>query len=195
MEIRPSRFSMLYHVPIQMTWADRVVLYSTVFGIRPKRILEIGTLFGGSTLVMCSALDDLQEGQICCVDPKPQIAPENWEKLKHRAKVFAEFSSSGVAKAATTVGGTFDFALIDGDHSRKGVAEDIKHVLPHMTDGAYGLFHDAFHHDVRDGIDDMLRKYPGRLLDCGMLATERSHDVIGKCDWGGIRILRFRAAE
>ena len=68
MEIRPERFNIVQTAPALMTVSERVVLYSLIFGLRPQRILEIGTKLGGSALVIGAALDDIGAGQLVCVD-------------------------------------------------------------------------------------------------------------------------------
>ncbi|HEU5099279.1 MAG TPA: class I SAM-dependent methyltransferase, partial [Roseiflexaceae bacterium] len=91
----------------------------------------------------------------------------------------------------------FDFALIDGDHERKGVIKDIEGVLPLMANGAYLVFHDAYYYGVADGIDRMLNKHKKRLTDCGMISTEQTVEgrtVKGRpVIWGGLRMLRYHA--
>ena len=192
MPIRPDRFAVIHDAPILMTWSERVVLYSTVFGLRPRRSLEIGTHKGGSALIIVAALDDLGAGSLACVDPNPLIAPEHWNQVSHRATLLAGGSPEVLPRAREAACGPFDFALIDGDHERKGVIRDIEGVLPLLADSAYMLFHDAHNGPVREGIDQMLGKYRFHLVDCGMLSVEETPDGANEgVVWGGLRMLRF----
>lgn len=170
---------------------ERVVLYALVVGIRPARILEIGTFQGGSTVVMTAALDDSGGGQIVCVDPDPRLAPETTEAVKHRATIVAQPSPDALAEALRTAGGSFEFALIDGDHSREGVARDIEATLPTLADDAHLLFHDAHFGEVRDAIDDAVRRHPDVLIDAGVISRGHTTDENG-VRWGGLRLLRYR---
>ncbi len=195
-EIRPSRFSVIYTAPALMTLSERVILYSTVFGLRPRRCLEIGTNKGGSSLIICAALDDIGAGHLVCVDQNPLIAPEHWRQLVHHATLLKGASPNILGQALEAAGGKFDFALIDGDHELPGVIRDIEGVLPLLEDEAYMIFHDAHYYQVSQGIDQMLVKYKDRLSDCGMLSAEQTpenrvengHPVI----WGGLRMVRHR---
>lgn len=198
-EIRPERFNIIYSAPVFMTWPERVVLYSLVFGLRPQRCLEIGTKAGGSALIIGAALDDIGAGQLVCVDPEPQVKPEHWRQLAHRAQLVTGMSPKVLPQAAEAAGGPFDFALIDGDHERKGVIKDIEGLLPLMASGAYLLFHDAHYYGVADAIDRMLKKHRKHLTDCGMISTEQT--VEGRMVkrrpviWGGLRMLRYQTSR
>jgi predicted O-methyltransferase YrrM len=195
-EIRPSRFSVIYTAPALMTLSERVILYSIVFGLRPRRCLEIGTNKAGSSLIISAALDDIGAGRLVCVDFDPQISPEHWQQLVHHATLLKGTSPDILRQALEAAGGKFDFALIDGDHELPGVIRDIEGVLPLLEDEAYMIFHDAHYYQVSQGIDQMLVKYKDRLSDCGMLSVEQTtenrvengYPVI----WGGLRMVRHK---
>src|SRR4051812_1763899 len=152
---------------------ERVVLYALTVGLQPHRVLEIGTFKGGSTLIMCAALDDLGAGSIVCVDPEPRLAGATWEAIRHRATIVAKGSPDALAEALTVAGAPFDFALIDGDHSRAGVERDIDATVPVLADEAHVLFHDAHHDQVREGIDAALERHAGRFADAGLVSRDR----------------------
>ncbi len=191
MTIRPKRFDRINSAPVLMSWSERVVLYSTVFGVRPKRCLEIGTHQGGSAMIIVAALDDIGAGKLICVDPNPVVAPENWQEVCHRATMMAGGSPEILPEAMKAAGGPFDFALIDGDHSLEGVIRDIEGVLPLLDERAFLLFHDAHYGDVEEGIDRMVSKYRRHLVDCGMVSVEQTIDPDNQLCWGGLRMLRF----
>ncbi len=189
-EFTPTRFDVIHTAPAWMPEYERVVLYALVVGLRPTRVLEIGTFQGGSTLVMTAALDDNGGGEIVCVDPDPRLAPETSEAVKHRAKIVAEASPDALAEAMKIAGGSFEFALIDGDHSRAGVVRDIEATLPTLADEAHLLFHDAHFGEVRDAIDDAITRHPGVLIDAGVISRGHTTDENG-VSWGGLRLLRY----
>ncbi len=175
-----------------MTFSERVVLYSAVFGLRPRRCLEIGTHKGGSAAIIVAALDDIGEGTLACVDPNPLVAPEHWRQVAHRATLHAGGSPDVLPAARQAAGGPFDFALIDGDHEVEGVIRDVEGVLPLLSDTAYLLFHDAHFSPVREGIDRMLARHGRRLTDCGMLSAEQTPDGENPgVSWGGLRMVKF----
>jgi len=184
---------------VEMLLPERLLLYSTVFGLKPRRALEIGTFRGGSASLICAAMDDNGFGKLVCVDPEPRILPEAEERIRGRATVIAGASPDVLPRAREAAGGAFDFALIDGDHSREGVVRDVEGTLPHLADEAYLLFHDCHYFEVEEAIDAVLVARGGELVDGGVLSTARN-PVEGEGStqdgrqvvWGGLRLLRFR---
>jgi predicted O-methyltransferase YrrM len=139
--------------PVWMTRAERLLLYTLAFCLRPRRYLEIGTLKGGSALLVNAALNSLQaEGRLVCVDPEPQIEPEHWKMLEPRTTLLTGYSPDILTRACEVAGGLFDFILIDGDHTYQGVLRDVRGVLPYAADGASILCH-KFFADVARSID------------------------------------------
>jgi predicted O-methyltransferase YrrM len=195
MSLSLERLHVLHSAPAWLSNEERVVLYGLVGGIRPERVLEVGTFQGGSTLIMCAALDDLDAGAITCVDPNPRIAPETWAAIEHRATVVTGPSPEALAEAREVAGGPFDLAFIDGDHSHEGVVRDFEGTLPLLADEAHLLFHDARWRDVRSGIDAVVRAHPGRLHDAGLVSTAMSivEQDGDRQEWGGIRLVRWTA--
>ena len=187
----PNRFGVVHGAPVWMTMSERVLLYGLIAGLRPRRCLEIGTFKGGSALIITAALDDLGDGRLACVDPEPKVLPEHWATIAHRATLFAATSPAILPEASRTVGGKFDFALIDGDHSTEGVMRDIEGTLPLLEDHAYLLFHDAHNAETAEGIDRAVRNPKNGLIDAGILSTEKTPDAVPGVFWGGLRLLRF----
>ena len=129
-EIDLGYLEVIKWAPVWMTRAERLLLYTLIFTLRPNRYLEIGTFQGGSALVAAAAMDALESpGRMVCVDPEPKIDPKNWERLQHRATLLTGFSPQILPQAQEAAGGPFDFALIDGDHTYEGLVRDAKGVF------------------------------------------------------------------
>lgn len=181
----------LADAPVLMLAPERLLLYSLVVALRPRRVLEIGTHRGGSAMIITAALDEVGSGALVCVDPAPVIEPVHWRQIAHRATLLTGPSPDVLGQARAGAAAPFDFALIDGDHACAGVMRDVEGVLPIVADGAYLLFHDAHFPEVAAAIERELAAHPGRLIDCGMLSVERSVDSDDTV-WGGLRLLRHR---
>jgi hypothetical protein len=65
--------------------------------------------------------------------------------------------------------------------------------LPLLAATAMVLFHDSHHPPVRAGIDDMIARCGGELVDLGELSLEQTelHSADGTEIWGGLRAARF----
>jgi len=192
----PTRFSTIHDAPVEMLPPERVLLYALVFGIRPDRCLEIGTLYGGSAAITVAALDDAGgDGRLVCVDPEPRIADDTWAGVSHRATLITGRSPEALSEARHAAGGPFDFAVIDGDHSTEGLVRDVEGVIDVLAPGAHMLLHDANFYEVSDGVDDLLRRLGDQLIDCGMLSrasvAQEDASQPRPVFWGGFRMLRF----
>lgn len=186
----------IYAAPAWMNLPERVTMYSLIYGLKPRYYLEIGTFQGGSAVIVCGAMDDTGYGQLVCVDPNPRLATETWEQIRHRTTLITGNSPEVLPRAAEAVPEKFDFALIDGDHSYEGVLKDVEGILPLLANEAYLLFHDSHYFEIKNAIDDALKKYPNQLSDCGLLSVEQNPQdqfVDGQqVIWGGLRLLRFQ---
>lgn len=115
------------------------------------RILEVGSLFGG-TLWWWSHLPKIEA--LVSVD-----MPTDWEPLRDGVREAREswdawFSKrcefslvDGDSRALSTierVEGPFDFVFIDGDHSYDGVREDWLNYGPMIRPGGLVAFHDTW---------------------------------------------------
>jgi predicted O-methyltransferase YrrM len=190
--VEPTSFNAVYDAPIWMTFPERVALYSTIFGTRPERTLEIGTFRGGSSVIIVAALDDVGSGELVCIDPQPQVAPETWERIKHRATLIEGTSPDAIHAAAPTPDARFQVVLVDGDHSYEGVLRDVEGVLGALDDEAVLLFHDAYYSEVAAALDQMLSRHADRLIDCGLVSNlPTPDDANPDVTWGGLRRLRF----
>ncbi len=197
-----QQFGMLGTAPVSMLPSERLLLYTLVFGVRPRRYLEVGTLFGGSAAIVCAALDALElDTRMVLVDPEPQIDPALWGHLQRRAALVQGYSPAALQEAAARAGGKFDFVLIDGDHSWEGTLRDLNGVLPFCLEGAYILCHDCFFPTVAQAIDEFLFRHRSQVVDFGPLTrdTSAAADANGNVSsehparWGGIRVLQVRA--
>jgi predicted O-methyltransferase YrrM len=185
-----------------MSWApaflspsERLLLYTLTFCLRPARYLEIGTLHGGSALVVAAAMDAIgSEGRMICVDLHPQIAPEHLSRLEKRATLLEGRSPDVLPLAEKTAGGRFDLAFIDGDHTYQGALADATAVVSVMSEPrSYLVFHDAFNPDVNRALDEFVAGRQDALIDFGILTREVSwsgEDPGAQTPWGGLRVMQ-----
>ena len=192
--IRPlGGFNSVYTSPAEMRMPERVALYSLIFGMQPRNCLEIGTFRGGSSAIICGAMDDTGFGQLACVDPMPKIEPELWSQMSNRCRLFEGPSPDILSEVARQVDEPFDFALIDANHTYDAVRRDIAGVLPYLADSAYLLFHDANYPDVKRAIDESVVSC-SQLTDCGLMSVEPTvlYENGQSITWAGLRLLKYQ---
>jgi predicted O-methyltransferase YrrM len=184
-----ERVGVVFTAPSEMSIDERLLLYALVRGLRPRRILEIGSREGGSASIMANALEDVgQDGRIVGLDPQPKVSVPA-SRFHGRFEVIAAASPAGLPAARERAGEPFDFALIDGLHTYDQVVQDIAACLPHLADGAYLVFHDAFHLGVSEAIREAI-EHDNRLHDCGYLSSSVCTDD-PLVAYRGIRVVRF----
>ncbi len=192
--IRPlGGFDSVYTSPAEMRMPERVALYSLIFGMQPRNCLEIGTFRGGSSAIICGAMDDTGFGQLTCIDPMPKIEPALWSKMSNRCRLFEGPSPEILPEVAKQINRPFDFALIDANHIYDAVRRDIAGVLPYLADRAYLLFHDANYTDVKRAIDEAVAACD-QLTDCGLMSVEPTvlYENGQSITWAGLRLLKFQ---
>jgi predicted O-methyltransferase YrrM len=186
-------FNAVYTSPAEMRMPERVALYSLIFGMQPRNCLEIGTFRGGSSAIICGAMDDTGFGQLTCVDPMPKIEEALWSRLSNRCRLFEGPSPDILPQVANQIGTPFDFVLIDANHTYDAVRSDIASVLTYLADQCYLLFHDANYPDVQRAIDESVAAFP-ELTDCGLMSVEPTvlYDNGQTTTWAGLRLLKFQ---
>lgn len=177
--------------PASLGRAERLMLYTLTYCLRPRAYLEIGTLNGGSALIVWSAMNALgSDGKIIIIDPDPKISMENWSKLQSRATMVPKFSPQAVDEAFQIAKTTFDLVFIDGDHHHDAVIQDAEAVLRHMSVPGHIIFHDGYNVNVATAVRDFARKHRGRVTDCGMLTREYTHWDNDTEPWSGFHAVR-----
>lgn len=141
-----------------MVQPDLDALAAALLYLRPDRIFEIGTYMGASSNFFLSLLPKVKVISIAYIPPEQLANPVKYNNTelgvdKVGSLVSAENrprftqligdSHAIVAKDFIAQHGKMDFVFIDGDHSRKGVAQDTDLAKAIISgDGGIG-WHDA----------------------------------------------------
>lgn len=172
----------------RMSLGERAAVEGVLSCLKPAVSVEIGTLRGGSLATVSS-----HSGVVHCFDLSrdPAITAERFPNV-----IFHEGDShrllgetlEELARAGTNV----DFALVDGDHSARGIRQDLQDLLDSQAVGhTVILVHDALNERVRAGLANVdfgrekvthveLDFVVGQLWDGGAF----DHDL-----WGGLGLV------
>lgn len=134
----------------EMTKAERCALIMLLQEIRPGCAIEIGTSQGGSlsAIAKFSQTTYTLDTDLGC---RERLSPQ----YPHVDFITGRSQETLVPllERLRTMGKHPDFILIDGDHSREGVKQDINNILKfRVTQPLYVLMHDSFNPDCRQGI-------------------------------------------
>lgn len=125
-----------------------LLLYEMVRELKPENTLEIGVRQAQSTRSILAALDHNKHGLHTSVDlgdrsdRVPEILVPYWRQTignSHLKETLAKVSDR-----------TYQFLLIDGDHTYEGVKRDYEMYSPLVEPGGYILFHDT--HNINEGV-------------------------------------------
>jgi hypothetical protein len=190
-EIDLGALDVIRWAPCWMSRAERLLLFSLAFGLRPARYLEIGTFKGGSSLIIAAAMAASDNpGRMVCVDPDPQIDPEHWKQLEPRTVLVKGASPDILPHAQEVAGGPFDLVLIDGDHSYSGALRDASGVMEHVAERAHLIFHDGYNLEVARAIEEFICLFQGRVIDFGLLTREVA--FVDQVRWGGLHMVQVQ---
>ncbi len=139
---------------------EAALLFKLVRTFEAPRVMEIGRLLGGSTILLAAAVGP--GGKVTSVD----IAPKNddalsraLEKLEMNGRAELVVSDANLLEPPAD---GFDVVFIDGDHSYEGVRKDYEHWRGALRPGGYLVFHDAWPNrpaaNVREGVERLMRE-------------------------------------
>lgn len=137
-------FEHLFHVGplnrglIRMDIDEAMLLYRSVAALHNPVGVEVGRNMGGSTFLLAQAV---KNGKIHSID----IAPKDDVGLSHGLRHAGLLSKVELIVGDANeveVGGTFDFAFIDGDHSYESAKKDMERWAPRVKIGGLVIFHD-----------------------------------------------------
>jgi predicted O-methyltransferase YrrM len=140
-------------------------LFRRVRGARPRRVLEIGTAYGGSLYLWTRA--SAPDAQVISVDVPPWESDDPWEARKvAQFRAFARprqaiqliradshLPATLTAVRAALGGEPLDFLFIDGDHTYEGVRRDVADYGALLRPGGLMALHDIHPHSKGWGGD------------------------------------------
>ena len=108
----------------------RALLHHLIVMLRPERLLEIGTMYAGTTEVLARATWEAGRGHVETLDPYgaercPALIAEFMPKLRERVTFRARSSAIHLDQIIAGAG-FYDFVLIDGSHELEFAAFDLE---------------------------------------------------------------------
>ncbi|MBQ3337429.1 MAG: class I SAM-dependent methyltransferase [Selenomonadaceae bacterium] len=140
---------------IAMSEFESAFLCGALKTFRPKKILEVGVLDGGSTSVILQALEDIGEPyEMHSVDRAAERPFKKGVETGFAAKFVKEniLSLRGthefhlgkvLAQVIDEIGGGIDFVVLDTVHALPGEILDAIAVLPYLKAGSVVVLHDV----------------------------------------------------
>ena len=160
--------------PMGSLWeVEGKTLYALVRALKPRRLLEFGTMHGCSAVHMARAMQRNDNGaQLLCVDFNMDLAAHLLTTFPDSVTLLQMPFEEFVKEPNDT---DYQFVYEDSIHSAEQVAMLWQYGVEHVTNGVL-VSHDAMHYivgeDVRRGIQavvgDKARYYLSDPSDCGL---------------------------
>jgi cephalosporin hydroxylase len=146
-------------------WIYQEILHE----IKPEWILETGTAFGGSALYMASVLDHLGAGQVVSIDI---VRKPDWPGHPRVSYLTGSSTSPEILDEVRrrVAGSSRVLVILDSDHKRDHVLEELRLYSPLVTKGSYVIVEDTnvngrpvfpgFGPGPGEAVDEFLRGHP-----------------------------------
>ena len=156
-----------------MSTREKLVIIGLLQCLKPKKVIEFGYHRGGATKWLSQYAD-----KVISVDVNEFVSKAS-EKYSN-----VESWNCPTGEAINKIKSnnqTFDLAIIDADHSRKAVANDVSGILPYAE---VILMHDSFNPACRRGMLDALKSQSSHAFYLDFIPSMLKQDGL----WGGIAI-------
>ena len=131
----------------QMGSNQREFLNGIIRKFRPLKILEIGVHFGGSSIIMLNAINDIKNSKLFSIDlnSEEEVGKCVYKYFPNLLKKWQLFKGNIASKYIKKIGHNIDMVFIDTAHFEPGEILDFLIVLPFLKEGAIVIIHDIAH--------------------------------------------------
>jgi len=137
-------------VPTRKFVSDLWIYQELVHERRPDIIIEIGSLFGGTTLFLAHLLDLVGHGKVISIDRSRQVFEISHPRV---VEITGDSENPETIEAVRTICGSQTVMVIhDGSHNYEQVVVDLNLYAPIVTRGQYLV--------IEDGVVDLFENEP-----------------------------------
>jgi cephalosporin hydroxylase len=132
--------------PIQKFPTDLWIYQELIYKLRPDLIVETGTLYGGSALFLATILDAANHGRVISVDISDEPDPKKPRPRHHRLKYIKGSSTDEIVLlklAEESAGLDTVMVILDSDHSKEHVLDELTCLKDIVTPGSYLIVEDT----------------------------------------------------
>ena len=131
----------------QMSENQREFLNGIIRKFRPQKILEIGVCYGGSSIIILNAINDIIGSKLYSIDLNSDktVGECVYKYFPHLLKNWYIFKGNVATKFMKKIGNNIDMVFIDTAHFEPGEIMDFLIALPFLKEGATVIIHDIGH--------------------------------------------------
>ena len=157
----------LNHAKCSIMWGNqREFINGIIRKSKPKKILELGVLLGGSSIIILNAIKDLKNSHLYSIDldSDEKIGRCVKNHFPNLLKKWTLFKGDVAAKFMDKIGKNIDLAMIDTSHFEPGEILDFIMILPFLKEEAVVIFHDIDHQITHSKGKDMRYEWAPYLI-------------------------------
>ena len=133
---------------------------------RPKKILELGVLLGGSSVIILNAIKDVKDSHLYSIDINNSTnigicVSNNFSNLTRK---WTLLKGNIAANYIENIGRNIDLAMIDTSHFEPGEILDFLIILPFLKEEAIVIFHDIDHQITHSKGEDMWNEWAPYII-------------------------------
>ena len=128
--------------PVQKCPLDLWVYQELLHRLRPDLIVECGTFDGGSAFFMATICDLVGNGRILTIDVEPRPGRPQHDRVTYYTGSTISPDILATVRQAAAGAGTV-LVILDSDHSKAHVLEELRHYQDLVTVGSYMIVEDS----------------------------------------------------
>ena len=127
-----------------MSQKERLFLNGLIRKFKPKKFLELGVFYGGSSIIILNALYNNKNSQLYSIDllQRKSLGFCVYNYFPNLMSNWKLYSGNIATKFIEEIGNNIDMAFIDTAHFEPGEILDFLMILPFLKKGALVGFHD-----------------------------------------------------
>ena len=179
----------------QMSRSEKYAMIGLLDKMNPHCSIEIGTFQGGSLQAISKYSNKVYSIDI---SPEPKrVLKDNFDNVEFIVGQSSEVLGDLFRKIETS-GEQLNFILVDGDHSRQGVYNDLKAILeyPHKNELVI-LLHDSYNPQCRKGMKsiDYSKHKNVAYIELDYVTGSFWQNGAKRQMWGGLGLIKVGTGE
>jgi cephalosporin hydroxylase len=129
-------------VPVQKCPLDLWVYQEILWELKPDLIVECGTYQGGSAAFLASVCDLIGHGDVITIDIEPRLGRPEHPRITYLSGSSTSPDIVSAVKSRASDAGTV-MTILDSDHSRDHVLDELRCYRDVVTRGSYMIVEDS----------------------------------------------------
>ena len=133
---------------------------------KPKKLLEVGVLLGGSSIIILNAIKDMKNSNLFSIDIRDNeiIGSCLYNHFPYLKNKWTLYKGDITARYIEKIGNNIDLAMIDTSHFEPGEILDFLMILPFLREEAIVIFHDIDHQITHSHGKDMRNEWAPYII-------------------------------